>query len=929
MNDRFASQSEPSSELARLRARVAEVEQELADLSAAKCAECALRLLVDHSTTAACRIGPEGQFLYVNEAACRLTGYSRQELLGMSVHDLAGHREGAHWPHMWGQLKSQGVAAADLRCRARGGGEFHVEMFSVRAGNGDLLAFLQDVTARKKAEARVGEAEQRCRQLVEHANDGIYILQDERLRFANAAFARMLGRDAEELTDASMERIVPPDVLAAMRARYEQRMRGKGEIAPHAALYRHKDGRVVHAEYTGCVIEFGGRPAVMHIVRDVSERERMERELRESNEAVLALLNTATDSMFLLDVDLNIIACNEIGARRFQSTPDRIVGKKILDFYSPQAARQRQANVNAMLASRQPLRFVAEHGDRVFDHHLLPVTDPAGRVYRIALFAWDITEPKRAEDLLRVQHDLAVALSRTTSLRDALRLILDALACVEGFDGCGAYVVDPGTGDLCLKYHRGLSEEFLACVSVFPADSRAVSRVRGTAPIYGPLSDLEPDLRAAAQREGYRVAAILPVVHQDQTIACLSLASRRMDDVPENTRRVLEAIAAQAAGAIARLRAEEVLRASEERLRAIANHTFNWENWYGADGRLLWVSPAVEEMIGYTVGELMAMPDYPLPLVHEADRDSVASERERARKGGSRQDLSVRIVCKDGSVMWCSASWRPVRDPQGRFVGYRSSILDVTAQREAEILAQERQTELVHATRVSAVGEMVSSLAHELNQPLGALCSYSDACRRMFREGRQEDVKETIEKISAQAWWASKIIHRVQDFIRKQGPCRIALDVNKLARETLLLAEAEARFAGARVTTNLEEDLPGLFGDPVEIQQVILNLVCNALDAIREVPGGIRRVDVETRRGTDGDVLIGVHDTGVGLTDEVKQRMGEPFFTTKAKGTGLGLAICRSIVEAHGGRLWAVGREPRGASFYVSLPVGEDQSNGE
>ncbi len=767
MGDRVTSQSESSREVGRLRARVAEVEKELADSSAA---QCALQLLLDHSSTAACRIGSEGQFLYVNEAACRLTGYSRPELLAMSVHDLAGHREAAHWPHVWGQLKMQGMATADLRCRARGGAEFHVEMLSVRAENGDLFAFLQDVTGRKKAEAKVGEAEQRYRQLVDHANDGICILQDDRLQFVNAAFARMLGRETDELLDATLDRIVSPDVLAAMRARIERRLLGKGEVAPCATEYRHRDGHAVHAEYTGCVIEFGGRPAVMHIVRDVTERRRMETELRESNQAVLALLNTATDSMYLLDVDLNIIACNEIGARRFQSTPDRLVGRRILDFYSPEAARQQQGHVDEMLASRQPLRFVAEHGDLVFDHHLLPVADQAGRVYRIALFAWDITEPKRAEDLLR---------------------------------------------------------------------------------------------------------------------------------------------------------------ASEERLRAIANHTFNWENWYGADGRLLWVSPAVREMIGYTVEELMAMPDYPLPLVHEEDRDLIHRQRAHAREGGSGRDLSFRVLRKDGSVMWCTASWRPVCDPAGRYVGYRSSVLDVTAQREAEMLAQERQAELVHATRVSAVGEMVSSLAHELNQPLGALCSYSDACRRMFREGRQEDVRETIEKISAQARRASEIIHRVQGFIRKQGPFRIALDVNKLARETLLLAEAEARFAGARVTTKLDEDLPGLQGDPIEIQQVILNLVCNALDAIKEAREGARQLDVETRRGTEGDVLIIVHDTGVGLTDEAKQRLFEPFFTTKAKGTGLGLAICRSIVESHGGRLWAMGRKPRGASFYVSLPVGEDHVHGE
>ena len=242
-------------------------------------------------------------------------------------------------------------------------------------------------------------------------------------------------------------------------------------------------------------------------------------------------------------------------------------------------------------------------------------------------------------------------------------------------------------------------------------------------------------------------------------------------------------------------------------------------------------------------------------------------------------------------------------------------------------MPSQRQAELTHASRLSTVGEMASGLAHELNQPLGAICSYADACRRMLQEGHVEDTVLAVDKIAVQARRAAEIIRRIQGFVRKQTVHETSVDVNELIRETLAMSEAEILATKVHVGLDLGGDLPQLLADPIQIQQVVLNLVRNGVDSIRQAGSGGGRLTVTTRRGADEHVLIAVHDTGVGLAAEHKARLFEPFFTTKANGMGLGLPISRSIVESHGGRLWAEAHQPCGASFFVSLPTGKRNSH--
>ena len=244
---------------------------------------------------------------------------------------------------------------------------------------------------------------------------------------------------------------------------------------------------------------------------------------------------------------------------------------------------------------------------------------------------------------------------------------------------------------------------------------------------------------------------------------------------------------------------------------------------------------------------------------------------------------------------------------------------------EAEVRARKHQVELARAARLSTLGGMAAGLAHEINQPLAAIVSYARGCARRLRAGdaRPEALLEIIESIGAQALRAAAVLRRIRDFVRHREVPRERVDLGELVREALRFAEVEARHLGIALRVELDPSPLAVEVDPVQIEQVILNLVRNGFEAttsgaLQEADG--REVVIRTARTAHG-AEVTVSDTGPGVSPEVAARLFEPFFTTKRDGLGLGLSISRSIVEAHDGRLWASPNAPRGAIFHVELPL--------
>jgi len=274
----------------------------------------------------------------------------------------------------------------------------------------------------------------------------------------------------------------------------------------------------------------------------------------------------------------------------------------------------------------------------------------------------------------------------------------------------------------------------------------------------------------------------------------------------------------------------------------------------------------------------------------------------------------------DGDHTYISVKF-PLRDADGAVYGVCGISTDITERQRMEAELRRHQADLAHVLRVHTMGQMAVSLAHEINQPLGAIASYAHGCRNWLASNvyERERVLEAIERIASEALRAGEITRRLRDLLRKGRPRRESASLKSMVENAVGIAQPAAQSAEVALHLDVAGDLPRLTVDPIQIEQVLLNLLLNAIDA---APGAerARAVHVGARREAEG-VMVSVSDTGSGIDPEIEQKLFEPFFTTKPNGLGMGLVISRSIVEAHGGRIWVESAVEGGARFCFTLPL--------
>jgi C4-dicarboxylate-specific signal transduction histidine kinase len=310
--------------------------------------------------------------------------------------------------------------------------------------------------------------------------------------------------------------------------------------------------------------------------------------------------------------------------------------------------------------------------------------------------------------------------------------------------------------------------------------------------------------------------------------------------------------------------------------------------------------------------------------VHEDDRQVTARAWAAVWQPPYEASFENRVLTPHG---WCWLAWsvRAIRDAQagGAPDALVAVARDVTDRHRAEEQARQHLQSLAHVSRVSSMGEMASAIAHEINQPLTAIANYAYACIRLLRGGRAtgEEALEIMQRVAGEAERAGEVVRKMRSFVRGEEGQVSAVDANFLVAEVLQLATPEARQSGVELVPALAPGLPETLADSIQIQQVLLNLVRNAVEAIVAGDSPERSVRIETGLREPGYVEIRVCDTGPGLAPEALEKVFEPFYTTKADGIGIGLALSRSIADAHGGRLWATANPARGATFHLTLPV--------
>lgn len=373
-------------------------------------------------------------------------------------------------------------------------------------------------------------------------------------------------------------------------------------------------------------------------------------------------------------------------------------------------------------------------------------------------------------------------------------------------------------------------------------------------------------------------------------------------------------------------RAEQALEESQARYRAVSELTSDYAYAIRVerDGRVAmeWMTGAFTRITGYSRTEMEQREPSGggFSLVHPDDRPIALARVQRLLAG--REDTSeFRIVTKSGEVRWIRESGRPEVDEATGTLRIYGAAQDVTERKLAEEEARSRESELAHVLRLGTMGEMAAGLAHEINQPLSAIVSYARGCTRRLKSGTIDaaTLLQPIEEIARQAMRANEIVQRLLLFVRKQKPARTRAAIGDLVREVEHLLGGEARKRGVKIRMDLASDLPEVEVDRIQIEQVILNLVRNALEA---TPPGLADPTLTIRTELDGaSVAVSVTDQGEGLSAEQADRVFEPFFTTKRAGLGMGLAISRSIVRGHGGRIAALRNAGHGATFRFTLPV--------
>jgi PAS domain S-box-containing protein len=366
--------------------------------------------------------------------------------------------------------------------------------------------------------------------------------------------------------------------------------------------------------------------------------------------------------------------------------------------------------------------------------------------------------------------------------------------------------------------------------------------------------------------------------------------------------------------------AEESLRESEERYRNVVETQTELICRYLPDSTLTFVNDAYCRYFGRGRDELVGTPF--IGLIPEPGRATALKHIESVGLEEHGASYEHQVVRPDGSFGWQQWSDHAIRNAEGVVVELQGIGRDITDLKVADMEVEQRRKEVTHLTRVAILGELSGALAHELNQPLTAILSNAQAAQRLLARDPLDlaMVREILDDVVTDDLRAGEVITRLRALLKKGEASFQPLDLNDVATDVLALARSELIDRHVAVTTRLKPGLPSILGDRVQLQQVMLNLLLNACEAMSIKTSAERRLTMSTALDGDGFLLASIADRGSGVPPDAADRLFEPFFTTKPQGLGLGLSICRSIIAAHGGRLWADNNADGGATFTLALP---------
>ena len=754
----------------------------------------------------------------------------------------------------------------------------------------------------------------------------IIILDTEgRVMLWSDAAERMFGwREAEVLGKPNP--IVSEEDFGWFKQRFERELQGENS---RNELHRRsrRDGSPIDVRVSTAPLrnEHGETVGVVGLLTEVVEDDSTEAPPQQGD--LRQLLNNVYEGVWMVDRNGITTFANERMAQMLGYSVAEMIGEPAAQFVAEadrEAAHQVLQRRAQGIAEDHEFWLPRKDGDSICVHISgTPMMDHAGEYHGALGLVTDITARKRMEQSLeervqartaelteanrRLKEQIEARKQAETALRESesrFRLIaenLTDLICRHSVDGRYLYV-----SPSCRKLLGYEPEEMLGRSPYeffHPQDTEAIRANHAHVLEWPEASTIQYRFR-----------------RKDGSYLWFETIAKAIRDA--ETGEVTE-IHSTSRDVTSRREAEQQLRLVTSAVEQIGEMVLITDADLDAPGpHILYANPAFCQATGYSLDEVIGK----TPRILAGPRTSrhVLDKLRQCLSDGEPFHGETVNYRKDGSEFILEWHISPLRDEYERITHWVAIQRDVTEQRRNEALARQRQNELAHVGRLSTMGEMASGLAHELNQPLAAIAIYVQGCIRRLQNNQmsQDELIDALECVKDQSQRASEIIRRLRDFVRKREPQRDKTDVNHLVHEVLGLMDPEIQRYGVRLDLDFEESLPPVHVDNVQIQQVVLNLVRNAIEAMEANAPADRPLTIRTCRD-DEQVYITVADAGAGMSDEQLQRIFEPFFTTKDSGMGMGLNISQSIAQANDGRLVPERDPERGMRFHLSLPCAE------